>query len=177
MISVKHFIWGWWSISSLIFSLFENQVLNKLKQHQQTTISGRFLSDFLFFITKVLHVDQKFRKQSGFPKRQLFRLSLREEKIVVYRALQTDFGFFVIAFSFCLVFQKSYCNKHINVKIYLNAPADKNNSGFHANKNGGELYLMERTRGFISNWVCTFFCFKSKRKWDFSECQINISYS
>ena len=80
-------------------------------------------------------MDQKFRKQSGFPKRQLFPLSLREEKIVVYRALQTDFGFFLIAFSFCLVFQKSYCNKHINVKIYLNAPADKtDNSGFHEQK-------------------------------------------
>lgn len=71
-------------------------------------------------------MDQKFRKQSGFPKRQLFLLSLSgEEKNVVYRALETDFGFFYIAFSFCLVFQKSYCNKHINVKIYLNAPADK----------------------------------------------------
>lgn len=79
-------------------------------------------------------MDQKFRKQSGFPKRQLFLLSLREEKIVVYRALETDFGFFLIAFSFCRVFQKSYCNKHINVKIYLNAPADKNNSGFHEQK-------------------------------------------
>ena len=79
-------------------------------------------------------MDQKFRKQSGFPKRQLFLLSLREEKIVAYRALETDFGFFLIAFSFCLVFQKSYCNKHINVKIYLNAPADENNSGFHEQK-------------------------------------------
>jgi len=79
-------------------------------------------------------MDQKFRKQSGFPIRQLFPHSLREEKIVVYGALQTDFGFFLIAFSFCLVFQKSYCNKHINVKIYLNAPADKNNSGFHEQK-------------------------------------------